>query len=102
MHPVETQRLQQIEIETGEVGNVIEPGRVVGSAKARMLRGEHRKTLRQLFEKPHPAGMPAGAVQEHDGPSRSAAQQPDRRAVHRDHFRAVRHCDIPPTEILSP
>ena len=102
MHPFQIQCLQQIEIEIGEIGNVIEPGRVVRLTKAGMLWSKHREALRQLFEKPHPASVPASAVQENDGRSRSAAQQPDRRPVHRDHFRAVRHCGSPPTEMSSP
>ena len=100
MHPLEIQRLQEIEVEIGEIGNVIEPGRVVRLAKTRMLRSEYRKALRQLFEKSHPAGMAASAVQEHDGLcircSRAAAQYADRCAIERDHFRAMRHTDQTP------
>jgi len=99
MHALQIQRLQEIEIEIGEVVDAIEPGRVVRLAKAGMLRGIDRETLRQFLEKPHPAGMPAGAVQEHQrlriGCRRAAAQHPDRRTIDRDHFRAVRHILTP-------
>jgi len=67
MHPIEPQRLQQIEIEIGEIVDPIEPGRIIRLTEAGMLRGEHRETLRQLLEKRHPAGMAAGAVQKHQG-----------------------------------
>jgi hypothetical protein len=95
MHPLELQRLQEIEIEIGEIVDAIEPGRVVRLAKTGMLRGEHREALRQLLEKRHPAGMAAGAMQKHQRRRasfrRSAAQQPDRCAGDGDHLGRVRH-----------
>ena len=40
--------VEKIEIEVGEVGDVIEPVRRVGCAEARMLRRDHVEVLRQL------------------------------------------------------
>src|SRR5438270_7745256 len=95
MHPLETERLQKIEIEIREIADAIEPRRVVRLAKAGMLRRINREALRQFFEERHPAAMSASAVQEDERlriPSLgAAAQQPDRRAIDRDHLRAVRH-----------
>ena len=79
MHPIEAERLQQVEVEIGEVGDLVEPGRVVRLAETGMLRREDREALGQFVEKRHPAGMPAGAVQEDDRRSVSAAR--DRRGT---------------------
>jgi hypothetical protein len=98
MHPLETERLQEIEIEIREIADAIEPGRVVRLAKAGMLRRVNRKALRQFFEERHPAGMPAGAVQKDErlriASLGAAAQHADVGTVNCHDFRAVRHPPI--------
>jgi hypothetical protein len=95
MHPLQAKRFQEIEIEIDEIVDAIEPGWIIRLAKAGMLRGEHRETLRQFLQKRHPAGMAAGAVQKHQrrraSHGGSTTQQPDRRAGDGDHLGRVRH-----------
>jgi len=82
--PVETEGVKEIEVEIGEITDLIEPGRVVGAAEAGMLRGVNREIARQLVEKRHPAGMPAGAVQE-DERRRSVTATPQQANLRAGH-----------------
>src|SRR5258708_2903411 len=59
---VETEMIEQVEIEIGEVADIIEPARRVRTAEARMLGDDDIEMLGELGEKRRPGGSPVAAM----------------------------------------
>ena len=96
MHPVEAERFQQVEMEVGEVGDLVEPGRIVRLAETGMLRRETAKrsanSSRNAIQPvcpPAPCRKTTGALPR--GRLGTAAEQPDRRAGDRYRLDTIRH-----------
>ena len=73
MHLIEAERLDEVEIEIGEVGKLIEPVRRVGPAEAGMIRHDHVIALRQRRHERQPGAGPARAMQEQQRRALAAA-----------------------------
>ena len=87
---LEFQLVEQVEIEIGEVVDVIEPVRRVGFAKARMFRRDDVELLRQLLHERQ--DICAGRAMQNDERAAGAAtHQPDAAASDRKHRRRKIH-----------
>jgi len=85
--------LEKIEIEIGEISDVVEPLRRIGCAEARVFRNDDV----ELFRQPRHAGQPntdaAAAVQKQERRSTAAAHETDAATADRDHLVGmVSHC----------
>ena len=91
VHVLELQLVEHVEIEIGEVVDVIEPVRRVGLAKARMFRRDDVEFFRQLLhERQHIRAR--RAVQNNERAAGPATHQPDAAAADRKHRRRkIRH-----------
>ena len=75
MHLAESQRVERIEIEERQIGDVVEPVGRVGFAEARMVGRHHIEALRERLERRLRAGEAPRPVQEQERrrPCRRAA-----------------------------
>src|SRR5262245_39641820 len=64
MHLVEAERVNQVEIEQRQIGDVVDDLAIVRAAEARMVRGDDLEIERQCFEAWLIAGEALRAVQE--------------------------------------
>ena len=76
MHLIEAERVDEIEIEIGKVGKLVQPVRRIGPAEAGMIRHDHVVALRQRRHERQPDADPAAR---HAG---TAAGRPCPRASH--------------------
>src|SRR5579862_5149064 len=81
MDGAEIQRLDELEIEIGEVRNRLEPGRGRRAAEARSLRQDDVKALRETLHSRMKMRRPAAAMQhQHHGPGTRALHRHGRAA----------------------
>src|SRR5215471_3767498 len=69
--------LDELEIEVGEIADVVEPLRRIGASEAGMLRYDHVEALRQCLEERQPHAGAACAVEEQERCTPAAAQHVD-------------------------
>ena len=90
---VEIELIEEIEIEVGEVGDVVEPVRRVGGAEARMLGHDHVVARGEVRHVGQPASRAAGAVQDQERAAGAAAHQADVAAADGEFRRCgIGHC----------
>src|SRR6185312_11262907 len=75
MNALEIERIQEIEIEEGEVADILEPVGRVGPAEARVIRCQYLEALRQTLERRDLRRQALHAVQEEQGRALAAAAQ---------------------------
>ena len=90
VHVLELQLVEHVEIEIGEVVDVIEPVRRVGLAKARMFRRDDVEFLRQLLHERQNIRA-RRAMQNNERAAGPATHQPDAAAADRKHRRRKIH-----------
>ncbi len=76
-HGIEAEMLQEVEVEVGEVGYVVEPRGRVGSAESRMLWHDHVIALGELLHERHPVCRPARAMKEQQRLALAATHHPN-------------------------
>jgi hypothetical protein len=94
MHAGEPELLDGIEIEIGDVGNVVDPGRHLGCAETGVVGDDHVEALRQGVQDGRPFRQPVGAVQVQEWPARAAAREAELATVEID--RVPDECHRPP------
>src|SRR6185503_17535695 len=85
---------QEIQIEVGDVVNVLQPCRLVGLAPPRMLGHQHVEALRELLHERHDRRRAARAVQEEQRLAFSGAAQVRPAAVDLDEGIAEAHATL--------
>ncbi len=95
VNPREPERLDEVEIEVGDVGNVVDPGGQLRAVEAGVIGHDHVELFRQRIEQRRPFAEPVGAVQVHERLAAPAA--PDAQLAAADRNLACRERHRRPT-----
>ena len=101
VHPGELQRRDGVEVEIGEVGNVIDEIRHFGRAKTRMVGRDDVEALGEAIEQSGPFGEPVGAVQIKQRLALAAPAQREPGAVDVDRRGGECHGFLPPRRLWA-
>jgi hypothetical protein len=99
MHPGELQRRERVEIEIGEVGNVVDQIGHLGRAETRMVGRDDIEVLGEAIEQRGPFGEAIGAVEIKHWLTRAAPAQRQPGAVDVDRRGGESHGFLPPRRL---
>src|SRR5262249_38427523 len=89
MDLVQVELVEKVEVEIGEIGNVVEPIRRVGRAETGMLGNDNVEFFRQSCHAGQPDTDAAAAVQEDERRATAAAHETNAALPDRDHLVAM-------------